>query len=411
MPLYKYIAKLGINKTVEGNFEASSQDEAIEKINELGYTPVRIKEVKAQAVSKAKEKNKPVSKPSVVRKIKSHDITIFSRQLASFLKSGMPILEALNIMSEQSNNRNLQDIFKKVASEVKDGKMLSVALSKYPKVFPPLYIAMIRTGEDSGTLPEVLSGVADHKQKQEEFASRVRMALVYPALMVFVAIATIVFMFIFVMPRLTKVFYKMGVELPEITKVLISTSKFLSSSWPWILAGVGALCFIIRQRSRSKKGALAFNRFKLKLPVLGELAIKSDLARFSRTLGLLIKNGIPILKAIKIVIPTLNNEIIRQELVQGSDALKQGASFGKSLKRSTLFPAFMSNLIIMGEKSGRLEEILSEIADSYEKEVDEAMKMFATLLEPMVIIIMGLVVGVMVIAMLLPVFQINIMVR
>jgi len=147
------------------------------------------------------------------------------------------------------------------------------------------------------------------------------------------------------------------------------------------------------------------------LPVLGELAIKSDLARFSRTLGLLIKNGIPILKAIKIVIPTLNNEIIRQELVQGSDALKQGASFGKSLKRSTLFPAFMSNLIIMGEKSGRLEEILSEIADSYEKEVDEAMKMFATLLEPMVIIIMGLVVGVMVIAMLLPVFQINIMVR
>ena len=147
------------------------------------------------------------------------------------------------------------------------------------------------------------------------------------------------------------------------------------------------------------------------MPVLGELAIKSDLARFSRTLGLLIKNGIPILKAIKIVIPTLNNEIIRQELVQGSDALKQGASFGKSLKRSTLFPAFMSNLIIMGEKSGRLEEILSEIADSYEKEVDEAMKMFATLLEPMVIIIMGLVVGVMVIAMLLPVFQINIMVR
>lgn len=403
MPLYKYRAKDGPENIIEGQIEAETEKEAIEKVHQLGYLPVRItKEI-------TESKSGLASASAFLGKIKLRDITIFSRQLASFMKSGMPILRALAIISQQSQNLHLRNMLDSIRVKVRDGEKFSSALSNYPRVFPPLYIAMVRAGEDSGALQEVFLRIADHRQKQEEIISRVRMALVYPAVMATVAAGTILFMFTFVMPRLMKIFSNIGEDLPAVTKILISISKWLCLGWPWIISGIAVIFFIIRRGARTKAGETALSRFKLRLPLFGNLIRRTELARFSRTLELLLKNGIPILKAIKITIPVLNNEALRQELMRSCKELEQGASFGKGLKKSKLFPEFMSNLLIMGEESGRLEETLSEIAASYERETEEAVKVMTTLLEPLVILVMGIVIGFIVIAMLLPVFQINLM--
>ncbi len=403
MPLYKYRAKDGPENIIEGQIEAKTEKDAIEKVHHLGYLPVRI----TKEITKSKSEATFVSMFS--GKIKLRDITIFSRQLASFMKSGMPILRALTIISQQSQNLHLRNMLDSIRAKVKDGEKFSSALSSYPRVFSPLYIAMVRAGEGSGALQEVFLRIASHRQKQEEIISRVRMALVYPAVMATVAAGTILFMFTFVMPRLVKIFSNIGEDLPAVTKILISISKWLCLGWPWIISGIAIIFFIIRRGVRTKAGEAALSRFKLKLPLFGNLIRRAELARFSRTLELLLKNGIPILKAIKITIPVLNNEALRQEVIRSCKELEQGASFGKGLKKSKLFPVFMSNLLIMGEESGRLEDALSEIAASYERDTEEAVKAMTTLLEPLVILVMGVVVGFIVIAMLLPVFQINFM--
>ncbi len=403
MPLYKYRAKDGPENIIEGQIEAKTEKDAIEKVHHLGYLPVRI----TKEITKSKSEATFVSMFS--GKIKLRDITIFSRQLASFMKSGMPILRALTIISQQSQNLHLRNMLNSIRAKVKDGEKFSSALSSYPRVFSPLYIAMVRAGEGSGALQEVFLRIASHRQKQEEIISRVRMALVYPAVMATVAAGTILFMFTFVMPRLVKIFSNIGEDLPAVTKILISISKWLCLGWPWIISGIAIIFFIIRRGVRTKAGEAALSRFKLKLPLFGNLIRRAELARFSRTLELLLKNGIPILKAIKITIPVLNNEALRQEVIRSCKELEQGASFGKGLKKSKLFPVFMSNLLIMGEESGRLEDALSEIAASYERDTEEAVKAMTTLLEPLVILVMGVVVGFIVIAMLLPVFQINFM--
>ncbi|MFC1631225.1 type II secretion system F family protein [Candidatus Omnitrophota bacterium] len=406
MPSFKYRAKDGPEKIVEGQIQAETEREAIEQVSRMGYLPIRVEQQKP-----AKEKSAKSALKIFSLRISSRDITVFSRQLASFLKSGMPILRALTIIGEQTDNAGLKAMFENIRSQVRDGQTLSSTLAKYPRVFSQLYIAMVRTGEGSGTLHQALLRVAEHRQKQEQIIAQVRMALVYPAVMASVALGTIIFMFTFVMPRLMRIFTSVGEELPTITKVLISISTFLRIGWPGILLALGVIFFIVRKRLRTESGQAAFGRLKLKLPVFGSFATRAELARFSRTLELLLNNGIPILKAIKAVIPTVNNQLIRNELLRSFKELEQGGSLGKSLKQSKLFPGFMTNLLIIGEESGQLEGALSEIADCYERETEEGIKVIATLIEPLIILVMGLVVGFIVIAMLLPVFQINLMVN
>ena len=399
MTLYRYFAKDGPENIIEREIEAETEKKAIEKVYQLGYIPVRIIESNPKTVSAS------------LGKIKLRDIIIFIRQLASFVRSGMPILSALAVISEQSQSLHLRSMLDDIRIRVKNGMTFSSALSNYPQVFPQIYIAMIRAGEDSGTLGEMFLTIANHRQKQEEIISRVRMALIYPAVMATVAVGTIVFMFVFVMPRLMNIFSNIGEDLPVITRILILVSKWLRLGWPWIISGIAVTFFIIKQRVKTKVGEAALSRFKLSLPLFGNLIRRTELARFNRTLELLLKNGIPILKAIKITIPVLGNEAFRQELTHSCKELEQGASFGGSLKKSKLFPAFMTNLLIVGEKSGNLEEVLSEIANSYERESDETMRVMTTLLEPLIILVMGVIIGFIVIAMLLPVFQINLMVQ
>lgn len=402
MATYSYRAKKGPQDIIEDIVEAQSEKEAIEKISQLGYLPIRIKEIKNAAQGQAASFGYP-------QKIKSKEITIFSRQLASLLRSGVPILTALSIIREQTDNQGLKNIIYNVHNMVKEGTAFSFALSCCPKVFPALYIAMIKTGEDSDTLAEVLLRIAEYRSKQEEIISRLRMAMAYPILMAVVGIGTVIFMLTFVMPRLMNIFMNMGQALPLPTRILIAISSYLRQWWAWAILAL--FIFAVRQQARSKTARLPLSAFRLHIPLFGKFILKAELARFSHTLELLIKNGIPILKAMDIAIPVLENEVIKNQLKQSYKELEQGGSFGRSLKSSKVFPVFMSNLISVGEESGRLDEALAEVASSYERDTDEAIRVMSSLLEPLMILVMGLIVGFIVVAMLLPVFQINFMAR
>lgn len=398
--LYKYRAKKGVNEITEGTINAQSEKEAVEKISQMGYLPLHIE--------KASQFDKSQTFPvKLLGRITSAEITVFSRQLASLLKSGVPILRAIDIISEQSANANFKNTLNNIRGAIKDGAFFSSVLAQYPQVFSSLYIAMVKTGENTGALPEVLLRISEYRAKEEEMFSRFRLALAYPLLMAVVGLATVIFMLVFVMPRLTRIFVDMGQDLPLATRVLISISRNLQQWWFLIVIIIAAVILSVKKQAQTQAGRLFFSALKLKFPVLGGFILKAELARFSRTLELLVKSGIPILKAIDIAIPVLQNVIIKEQLIRSYKELEQGGSFGKSLKNSKVLPLFMSNLLIVGEESGKLDEVLGEIAGSYERDTDDALKIMASLLEPLLILAMGLIVGFIVVAMLLPIFEIS----
>ena len=405
MTNYNYRAKKGLQEIVGGTIEAASEKEAIEKISALGYLPLHLEETKTSQSAPG-----PIAHKTGGR-IKGSQITIFSRQLSSLLKSGVPILTAINIISEQSENVNLKGVLNDIYNIIKNGGTFSSALEAYPKYFSVLYIAMVRTGENSGVLAGSLLRIADYRVKQEELLSRFRMALAYPLLMALVGVATVVFMLTFVMPRLMGIFSNLGQNLPLPTRILLAISQGLRHWWPGIILSLAMIIFLIRQQLKTKIGRLSWSILKLHIPIFGKFALKADLACFSRTLELLIKSGLPILKSLQISVQVLNNEIIKEKLIKSHRDLEQGGSFGRSMKDSKLLPLFMVNLISVGEESGNLASALGEVADSYERDTDEMIRIMSSLLEPLMILVMGLIVGFIVVAMLLPIFEINMMAK
>ena len=405
MAIYKYLAKNGPVDTAVGRIEAQSEKEAIEKLSQKGLVPLKI-EPDTGVPSSAAGEPAPVGS-----RVGSRLITLFSRQLASLLKAGVPILRALSIISDQTEDRTLKQLLKDIRKEVEDGAAFSVVLARHPRIFPPLYIALIRAGEDSGQLPKVLMTISDYRMKQEELISRVRMAMVYPVMMAVVGVGTVIFMLAFVMPRLMRLYIDMGQALPLPTRILIAVSMFLKSWWLVVLVGAVALCVFAARYLATRPGRLVLGRAQLKIPLLRSFVVKAELALFSRTMQMLLQSGINILRAITLTLPVMGNEPLKNEMGKSYAELEQGGSFGRALRNSPLIPSFMSNMLSVGEESGKLDNAFAELADAYERETDEVLKAAASLIEPVMILGMGLIVGFIVISMLLPIFELNTMVR
>ncbi|MFH1062059.1 MAG: type II secretion system F family protein [Candidatus Omnitrophota bacterium] len=407
MSLYKYKAKKGPNKIINSVINAVSRQEAIEKISEMGYLPMSIEEVR-------EGESAAFSSKKLIRvKLRSKQITVFTRQLAILLRSGVPILKGLLILADQALNPDFKAILNTINAQIKDGNSLSAALAAFPNIFSALYVSLVCAGEDSGTLETSLLRIAEYRQKQEQIFMNIKTALTYPILMALVGMGTIIFMLTFVMPRLLGIFARLGQELPLPTKILISISNFLTQGWVWVIIVCIGLSLVLyfKNNTPSRRRKLFISRLKLKLPIFGEVFLKAELARFSRTLELLLKSGVHVLAALQRSIPIIENEIMQDELKKAYLAIEQGESFGATLDQSAVFPKFMVNLISVGEESGNLEEALKELALTYENETDEAVKFMTNLLEPMMILVMGIVVGFIIISMLLPVFQLNVMVN
>jgi type II secretory pathway component PulF len=401
MPRFIYSAKSDPTKIIQGEIEAETEQEAVNKLTAMGMFPISVTSENTFSASGAR----------FLQKIPRKDLVQFSSQLASLIGSGVQILNSINIASNQIQNKNLKIILKDVASKIRDGKSLSESLSVYPRAFPSIYTAIIGSGEVSGNLEQALARLAQFMEKEEEFRSSVASSLVYPAFILAVGAGTVAVLLGFVIPRLVGMFEDMGQMLPLPTKILIAVSQILRSYWWFIICFLCIGFFIFKRMQSSAKSRSEIDRLKLKIPLMGGIILKSEISRLSRTLALLLSSGIPVVTSLGLSLQVIDNTVIRAEVERFRGQITDGLSLSHCLAESAVFPDFVTNIISVGEETGALDKSLLRIADDYEKEVDKSLKNLSRLLEPVIILGMGLVVGFIVLSMLLPIFQINLLVR
>lgn len=352
----------------------------------------------------------PVTKTDIrelAARIKPLELRTTTRQLATLLQAGLPLVPALAALSEQLDKSPLASVMQNIYERVSAGSSLANALQIYESVFSPLYINMVRAGEASGALSEVLMQLAQLLEKRQRLMGKVKSALAYPILMTVVAAGVVVFLMAFVIPNIAEIFIDMNRTLPTPTVILISTSMFIKVNFIAISVIIGVCTALVCTYIKSKKGKYNWDRAKLKLPIFGDLILKVEITRLTRILGVMLKSGISILDALDIARGVLQNSYITSHFKQISDDITKGNPIAESLKTTGLFPPIIHHTIAIGEMSGNLDEQLMNIADIYDEEIDTLTRALTTLIEPIILIIMGLVVGFIVLALLLPIFEIN----
>ncbi|MFH1776416.1 MAG: type II secretion system F family protein [Candidatus Omnitrophota bacterium] len=402
MPIFHYKVKKGLDKIETGTITAESKESAVEKLIGFGFTPIKVELVNDIITGK----NKLKIFFTHYRGITNVDLNIFTRQMYSLVKSKVEILRSLRIIFEQTPKDKMKKLIEDLHDTVKDGKTFSQALSKHPEYFSSLYISLIKVDELSGRLDLALEQLDKFADKEEEMRARIKAALVYPMLMMITGIASIIFLVTFVIPKLQVVFEDLGQSLPFLTRSLLTCSKWAADYWYWLILAFFAAIFLLKGITAGKNKIL-FDRLKLKIPLISNLVVEQAVSRFTRAFALLLKNGISMFEALKLSIPTLNNELLIQELDRVREDVVNGKSLSMSLKKVTYFSPFLVSMISVGEEGGRLDEVLANIAADYERHIDTIIKAITALIEPAIILILGLVVGVIVMAMLLPVFQMN----
>ena len=348
----------------------------------------------------------------IFRRIRTKDVCAVARQLATLLRAGMALVPALSALVEQQRgirdqNNPLAEIMEKVADDVNSGSTLAEALSRHPDAFLNLFVKMVAAGETSGTLEEVLLRLAEILEKRVHLAAKVKSAVAYPLMMTAVAVAVVVFLMSVVVPSITAIFIEMNKSLPWPTRLLISTSAFMKTYLKIIIPVLCVALLGIIAGCRTKEGKLFADRWKLKLPLFGKLFFKSEIARLSRTLGILLISGIPILQALEIAKQVIQNSFIAGALESVKDLVGKGEAIANAIRKTGLFPPIVYHIIATGEISGNVEEGLINIADMYDGEVELTTKTLTSLLEPVILLFMGAVVGFIVLAILLPIFDIN----
>ncbi len=352
-----------------------------------------------------REKAKDVTLPTLGTGVKRKDLVVFSRQFATMINSGLPLIQCLEILGGQMESKNLARIVQEVSSDVEAGNTLSEALSKHERVFTPLFINMVAAGEAGGILDKVLYRLADYLEKSNSIHRKVKGALIYPAVVISIAVLVTIFLLVFVIPTFAQLFESSGLDLPLPTKIVIGLSHFMMSAWFWILAGVVGLVFGIRKYYSTDSGEYNIDKFLLNIPNLGELLRKASIARFSRTLGTLLGSGVAILDAMEITATTSGNRVVQEAIMKSRASIASGDTISEPLGKSTVFPPMVVQMIRVGEETGRLDSMLSKIADFYEEEVDVAVETLTSILEPVLIVGIGIIVGGMVVSMYLPIFR------
>lgn len=403
---YRYRAKKSPTELKEGVIQANSEEEVISKINDLGFVVVHIEEEK-ERVATSTVSQQQTTQIRRYRGLLGPSVTRFYKQLGRVLRSGIPILQALTLMAEQTESVKLKNVILEIKKQVAEGAPMSQALFNFPDYFSPFDLAMIEAGELVGHLDQSLQRISAHRENQEKLMSKVRGSLAYPIFVSVAGIVAIVFMLSFVMPKFSLFFLDLGQELPLLTRLLIQSSQIAEKIWPGLLIGAVFLFYLFRQSLQASEKQLAWHRFYLGLPKVGRLILYAQFSRFSRTLSLLLESGIPLIKALQTSLPVVTNQVVRAELQVCHAAIVEGGSLGESLRQSPSVPVFVTQLVRAGEEAGRLQESLNDIADWYEQELQENAEVLTKLLEPLLILVVGAILGIMVIAVLLPIFSMN----
>jgi len=399
--IFKYKGKNKSGEDLKGEISARTKEEAVDILSHQEILPIEIIEI---------SKIRSSFGSNAGAKVSFKQKYLFSRQLSNLIKSGVPILRAIEIILNQTSNACFAEVLRATYQGIKDGRNFSDCLSDYPGIFSPFYISMISVGEEGGNLKDTLLSVSEYQKKQQQIISKIRTALVYPIFMAITGLATVVFILTFVMPNIAGLFKNIGQELPFITRFLMSISQGMRAGWFVIIPLACLIIFSAMRWAQSSLGKRVLDGFKLKVPIVKTVILKVELGRFCRTLELLLKSGVSLLGAIRVAVRTLDNSFVKEEILKSSESLSSGESLADSFMKCRYASSMMINLIKVGEESGLLEETLHDIADTYEQEADEFIQTLMTILEPAMILAVGGVVGVVIIAMMLPIFQMDMMV-
>jgi type IV pilus assembly protein PilC len=398
MPTFAYVVKDKAGKTHTGTLDTESRNTLIEQLWKQEFVVLSIEERQKGQSALLK-----VGAPSV----KANLLVVFSRQLATMVDSGIPVVSALDVLVEQMEDRTFKQVLKKLRDDVEAGSSLSEAAGRHPKVFSDFFVNMIRAGESSGKLDEILDRVATYLEKVETLRRKVQASLFYPAFVSVLAFGITTFLVVVIVPKFKEIFTALGGQLPLPTQILLSLSEFMRKYLvAEIFAGI-ALIILFRLHINTKSGRMWFDKMSLRFPVIGPLLQKVAIARFARTLATLTNSGVPILGSLEIVAKTSGNRVVEQAVMSARTSIKEGENIADPLAQSKVFPAMVTRMIAVGERSGELEKMLMKIADFYESEVDAAVTGLTSLIEPLVIAVLGVVIGGIVVALFLPIFKIS----
>jgi type IV pilus assembly protein PilC len=395
MPLFEYTARNASTGQIQkGQLEVPSKDEVSAYLRKNRLILVSLREAPKQI------------KLSIGGgRIKTRDIVIFTRQFATMINAGLPLVQSLNILAQQTENKALAEVTKQVVYDVESGNTLADAFSKHPKAFSALYVNMVAAGEAGGILDTILLRLATFLEKNDALVRKVKGAMVYPGVIITVACAAIAVLLIFVIPTFQNMFASANLELPLPTRVVIGMSQLLIGYWWVLIAAIGGAVFAFRQYYATSDGRRRVDGMLLKAPVLGDLLRKSAVSRFTRTLGTLVSSGVSILEGLEITAKTAGNRVIHDAVMESRQSIAGGETIAAPLEKSAVFPPMVISMIAVGEQTGGLDEMLSKIADFYDEEVDVAVSALLSLMEPIMIVVLGVIVGGMVIAMYLPIFD------
>jgi type IV pilus assembly protein PilC len=394
---YQYRVRDRAGNTVTGELIGDSEGLVITKLREMGFTPLDVKR------SRTGLKMEINLRPG---RVKLKDLAVFSRQFATMVNSGLPILRALAILAEQSESKELQKILTQVRLDVEQGSSLSGAMSKHPKAFSDLYVAMIRSGETGGVLDNVLLRLADNIEGDVELRRKIKSAMTYPIVVVVMVGGILAAMLLFVVPQFESIYSTLGGSLPLPTRILLAVSQALTGFWWLFLLAVVGVWFGFRRYKKTASGRLVVDATKIKMPVFGPLFHKTALARFSSTLGMLLRSGVPILQALDIVTDTVNNKVISKAVGDVQGSVREGESIAKPLSKHAVFPPMVVQMLAVGEETGAVDTMLDKVSDFYNSEVTAAVDALTSLIEPLLIAVVGGAVGAAVIALYMPMFNV-----
>ena len=408
MPVYEYTGLNSSGKPMKGILDADSPVAARQKLRGSGIFPVEVRE----ALSRPRGlPSRPVSIFALLKRVKAGEISAMTRQLSILLGAGVPLVKSLEALISQITNPTFKKIMVQIKESVNQGNSLAFSLSQHPKVFSNIYVNMVHSGEASGSLDVVLDRLAEFSEHQQALRSRLNAALAYPVFMSLIGTGVLFFLITFVVPKITKIFTEMHQALPLPTVVLIQVSNFLLSFW-WVILLVLIGGIVLLRYSRRRPGIhYLWDKVKLRIPLLGSVNQKIALSRFGRTLGSLLQGGVPLISALQIVGKIVGNSLIASVLDNAVDDIQAGKSLAATLSQSQWFPPMVVQMVSVGEQSGELEAMLNKIADTYEREVESHIMALTSMLEPFMILLMGLIVGFIVISILLPIFEMSQMIR
>lgn len=406
MPVFKYKALDHAGKAAGGVIDADSAKDARARLRSQQLFATDVRETE-KGISLSSQ----INLKQIFRRVGTHDVAVVTRQLATLVKAGLPLLRALQAIEDQLADSSFRTTIIEVREDVNRGVSLADALGKHPKIFTALYVNMVRAGESAGALDTILDRLAVFSEKSLALQNKVRSAMVYPIFMSVVAVLAVGILLTFVVPTVTKIFVETKQELPGPTIALLAVSGFMKGYWWTLVLAATALTVLFRRVTRRPAARLLVDRVKLRLPVFGTLSRKLAVARFARTLSILAASGVPILKAMGIVRSIVGNEVLARAIDAAGEAVGAGKSIAEPLAQSGVFPPIVTHMIAVGETSGRLEEMLQNVADAYDGEVENSIVALVSLLEPVMIIGMGGVVAFIVFAILMPIFEMNQLVK